>query len=139
MDAPNVGRPSDDRETICAAEGQQTIPGCLDQATALKGHVQEELGVVLPRQGPQARASASSRDDNIEARNFTNRAKRIRGHIVVAEWRCYMCRRRGSKRGDAVRGKERGLCAKLGRARGWGVEPRSPEVGASQLLAVPVG
>jgi len=47
MDALDVGRASNDSETLWATERQQTIPGCLDQATALEGHVEKELGVVL--------------------------------------------------------------------------------------------
>jgi hypothetical protein len=50
VDALHAGGTSDDGETVTiwAAERQRIIPGCLNQATALEGHVEKELGVVLP-------------------------------------------------------------------------------------------
>jgi hypothetical protein len=38
----------DDRETTCAGERQQSVPGGLDEATTLEGYVKKELGMVLP-------------------------------------------------------------------------------------------
>ena len=43
-----MGRASDNSETLWATERQQMIPGCLEQAMALEGHIKKELGVVLP-------------------------------------------------------------------------------------------
>ena len=90
MDAPDVRGASHDGETVWAAEGQQTIPGRLNQAATLEGHVEEELGMVLPREGPQARTSASGRDDHIETGNFTNRPIWISCYAVVPQGRCNM-------------------------------------------------
>ena len=88
MDALFVRGASHDGETVWAAEGQKTVPGRLNQAATLECHVEEEFGMVLPREGPQARTGASGRYDHIETGNFTNGSKGIRTCAVVPQWRC---------------------------------------------------
>lgn len=67
LDGVGVGRAGDDGHARGTGEGHQTVPGGLEQRAARQVDVEEELGVVLARQGPETGTGATSGDDDVEA------------------------------------------------------------------------
>lgn len=73
----------DDGSSGWSGEREKTVPGGLDETTSLESDVEKELGVVLARKWPETGTSSTSWDNNIEARDFTDRAGKWLRSVVA--------------------------------------------------------
>lgn len=93
-----VGRACDDGGAGGGGEGEEAVPGGLDEGAPGEVDVEEELGVVFTRERPETGACAAGGDDDVEAGNFALR-EREGAERVVAERRG----REGHRRRDRQR------------------------------------
>lgn len=67
QDALGVGRSGDNSHSRRASQREESIPSRLQQTVAAEVDIEEELGVVLSRKGPETGTSTACGDDDVEA------------------------------------------------------------------------
>jgi hypothetical protein len=100
-------------------ERKETIPGGLDEGSALEGEIEEELWVIFTREGPETGASTTGGDDNVETGYIPGESWGV-GEDIVTEGRGMMggCIEEDRDMGRETGAEERRLCTKLGAGGG---------------------
>ena len=83
LDRRAVRGARDDRRARGRREREEAVPRGLDERAAREVDVEQELGVVLARERPEARAGAAGGDDDVEAGDLALREGEGRERVVA--------------------------------------------------------
>lgn len=77
QDALRVGRTCDNSHSRRASQREESIPSRLQQTVAAEVDIEEKLGMVLSRKGPEARTSTACWDNDVKTRDLAVVGERV--------------------------------------------------------------